>query len=155
MSSSTIPFALPSDLPPGLRPVKDYWDRLKRSENDMPFWDDVNLSSLHDRASLLMLIEVFSDPLRFRFNIVGDDISKCYGAPLAGKFAHSLEPKSPLNHFAAQCSVAVEARAPTYHRHGPTTVEGRGRPGYSRLILPLWGEGQVRKLFGGISFEEA
>jgi hypothetical protein len=35
---------------------------MRRGDNDIPFWDDVNLSLLGDDAAV---IDVFENPLRF------------------------------------------------------------------------------------------
>ena len=152
MSEPAMPFSLPSRMPADLQRVLHYWEELKRGENSMPFWDDVNFLALPSDSDRMMLIEVFDDPQRFRFDIVGNRITECYGSHLASRFAHELQPKSPFNFFAAQAAVTVEAQAPTFYQRPPQPGAGAADAGYSRLLLPLWGEGAVRKLLGGISF---
>lgn len=120
----------------------------------MPFWDDVSLSSLPDLSGELMLVDVFDGPQRFRFSTVGNTISKRHGTPLAGTFSDELEPKSPLHFFNAQASMTVEARTSTFYRHESGSHAGSADPGYSRLILPLWGNGRVGMLLGGFSLGE-
>ena len=44
MIQSAMPFPLPAKLPAGLAPVRNYWQDLKRRENSVPFWDDVEFS---------------------------------------------------------------------------------------------------------------
>ena len=117
----------------------------------MPFWDDVNLSG-GELAGAMMLIEVFRGPFRLRCNIVGDRIAQSYGGHLTSRFLDEVERKSPLEYLTAQALVTVEAMAPTYYRHEIEPESGAPRSAYSRIVLPLWGEGEVRKLLAGVSF---
>jgi len=139
MTKPLHPFVLPASLSPELRRVRDYWDSLKRGENEVPFWDDVKLSALPGFESNLMLVDVFEKPQRFRLNIVGNKIRDWYGADIVGKFVDELEAKGPLVYFMAQASTTVEATQPTYYHDG-----------IARLLLPLWGGGYVSMLFGTI-----
>jgi len=110
----------------------------------MPFWDDVTLSSLPDLVDDLMLIDVFSQPERFRFNTVGANIAKRKGDPVIGKFADDIPLQRPFRFLRAQCSATVEARAPTYYRDAD---------GSARLLLPMWGEGRVGMLLGAFDWQ--
>lgn len=134
------PFAPPANLTPDLAQVRTYWDELKRGENKVPFADDVNLSKLPGLQGRLLLVDVFDKPVRFRFNIVGADVTAAYGGDLAGKFADEIDLKGPLAYFLAQASATVEARAPTFYQDGT-----------ARLLLPLWGNGYVSALLGAVA----
>lgn len=134
------PFPLPQALDGGLSGVFAYWRDLKRGQADIPFTDDVKLSALSDPAGA-MLVDVLANTARFRFAIVGDAIRAAFGSDLAGLFVEDLRPHAPLDFFLSQCSATMEARAPTYHRGGS----------YARLLLPLWGEGRINALLGGVS----
>jgi hypothetical protein len=149
MTGSTPPFALPADLPLDLGRVRDYWAGLKRGENSMPFWDDVNLSALPDLSSRLMLIETIADPPRFRLSSIGEQIRNRYGADLSGKFVDEIDPKAPLEFPSAQASATLEAKVPTFFASGAGAGSGR-QPGYGRLLLPLWGDGTVKMMLGAI-----
>jgi len=131
------PFPLPASLGSDLARVFNYWRGLKRGGNDMPFWDDVKLSALPDLADTLVLVDVFAAPERFRLNTVG----KKFGDPsLHGKFIDETEFAGGLAFLRAQASATVEARAPTYYRGG----------GFARLLLPMWGDGRIGMLLGGL-----
>jgi hypothetical protein len=140
MTKMPHPFALPASLSSDLGRVQDYWDKLKRAENQVPFWDDVNLSALPGLEGRLMLIDVFKPPQRFRLNTVGKEIRDWYGADVVGKFADEIDAKGPLAYFTAQASATVEATAPTYYHDG-----------FVRLLLPLWGDGYVSMLLGTVA----
>lgn len=139
MTKPTQPFALPARLSADLGQVRKYWDGLKRRQNDVPFWDDVNLSALPALKDRIMLVDVFEKPQRFRLNSVGGKIRDWYGADTGGKFVDEIEAKGPFAYLVSQASATVEAAKPTYY-HG----------GFVRLLLPMWGAGNVSMLLGAV-----
>jgi hypothetical protein len=133
-------FTVPANIERNVARVVSYWEGLRRGDNKVPFGDDVNLSALADLADDAMLLDAFDNPLRFRVAIVGKHIEAKYGRPFIGKFLDEMEPRTPFEELDAQCHVAVAGAAPTYFRSN----DAGG--GYSRLVLPLWGEGRVSML---------
>ena len=121
----------------------------------MPFWDDVNISALPDFSDRLMLIEASDRPVRFRcgFGVVGEEIKRQYGGDLASKFLDEIEVRHPLQFLISQSSATVESRVPTYYRHawakgGSSRVDQE----YSRLVLPMWGDGHIGMLLGAFAW---
>jgi hypothetical protein len=149
MNQIPQPFTLPAKLPSELPRVLIYWESLKRGEASMPFWDDVNLTSLPDLSDRLMLVDVFENPQRFRFNSVGERIRRRYGADLAGKFVDQISPTVPFEFLTAQASATIEAKAPTFFGGAAGSASGRHH-GYARLLLPMWGEGRIGMMLGAI-----
>jgi len=99
------------------------------------------------------VIDVFAMPERFRFAIVGDEVSSTTGQMLAGRFADEVEPHYVLDYFRAQASATVESRAPSFYRQEAVKPsEGRG---YSRLLLPMWRDGHVNMLLGAVQWSTA
>jgi hypothetical protein len=146
MKSFPAPYSLPQHLEPDLARVLAYWEGLKRGEANMPFWDDMNPSALADLSDRLMLIDVFNNPVRFRLALVGDEIKAQHGGELIGKFLDELKVREPLSYLNSQSSATVESRMPTYYRSPEA-----GRRGYSRLLLPMWGNGHIGMLLGAVS----
>jgi hypothetical protein len=151
MTRSNRPFALPAHLPPALSRVRDYWESLKRHENNMPFWDDVNLSALPELSDRLMLVDAFEDPQRFRLNSLGRKIQDQYGVNVTGKFVDKIDVATPFEFFVAPASATIEARAPTFFHHAPETGSGQQQHGYARLLLPMWGNGRIEMMLGAIA----
>ena len=147
MNASNGPYAVPQSLEHDLARVHTFWDGLKRHEAKMPFWDDVKMSALPDLADRLMMVEATDKPVRFRiaFGVVGADVKQHYGHDLSGKFLDEIDAAAPLQFLVSQCSATVESRAPTYYRND-------GAEGYSRLVLPLWGDGRVGMLLVAYAF---
>ena len=136
MKASNGPYALPHTLERDLARVHEFWEGLKRHEADMPFWDDVKISALPDLAGRLMMVA---------FGLVGADIKQSYGHDLSGKFLDEIDAAAPLQFLQSQCSATVESRAPTYYRNDDAG-------GYSRLVLPLWGDGRIGMLLVACAF---
>jgi hypothetical protein len=147
VKASNGPCAVPHGLERDLARVHTFWDDLKRHEAEMPFWDDVKISALPDLAGRLMMIEATDKPVRFRiaFGLVGADIKQHYGHDLSGKFLDEIDAAAPLQFLVSQCCATVESRAPTYYRND-------GAEGYSRLVLPLWGDGRIGMLLVAYAF---
>lgn len=141
------PFALPEKLDRDLDRVRSYWEGLRRGGNEMPFWDDLKPSVIEDQVESLFLIDVFDLPERFRFNFLSDDLKKRAGRDLKHAFVDMVGLTHPFDYLRAQCSATVEARAPTYYRH----MVSSGQPAYSRLLLPMWGDGRISMLLGALA----
>lgn len=140
-STTEHPFALPKELSPDLCRVLDYWRGLLRGEAQMPFADDLTLTDLPDLAPKLFLIDVFDQPERFRVALAGEDLE---ARDLPGRFLDEVTPAGAIQFLRAQCAATVEAAEPTFFH-----AELEMRP-YSRLVLPLWGEGRISTLLGAV-----
>jgi hypothetical protein len=134
------PFTLPDRLDPKLQTVVSFWERLKRAENGMPFTDDLDLSALCNLSGKPFLLSAFALPERFRFEFVGDGLQ---GG--AGRFIDETPPDIHFNYLRAQSSATVEAGEPTFLR----LTQDAGHK-FSRVLLPMWGNGQVNMLVGAI-----
>ena len=129
---------------PGHSPVRSFNSR------EMPFWDDLDLTTLHDFGGRLLLVGVFNKPGRFRLDIVGEDLTAAAGEQVAGLFTDEIRPSPPFDYLGAQISAAVEAAAPTYLES--VLADGRA---YRRLRLPLWGDGRLSMVLGVIDWSRA
>jgi hypothetical protein len=152
MMSEGGTYLLPDRLEPDLDLVRAYWNGLKRGNNDIPFWDDVKFSMQKRLARDILLIEAFENPLRFRFDLVGDDITQRHGTAITGKFSDEIDLDAPMDELTSQCRATVERREPTYFRYAPTgESQAEVSAGYSRLMLPLWGNGRIEMLLGAVA----
>jgi hypothetical protein len=144
------PFPLPRKLPKKFANVLRYWKALIRAENPIPFSDDVKLSQLSGLSGNLLLIDVFAKPQRFRFNYLGEHLIRQLNSSITGKFADEFELHSPLDFFISQSSATVEARTPTWYSCSSIRSNKSRAVGYSRIMLPTWGDGRVELLLGAI-----
>ncbi|MFI5011252.1 MAG: hypothetical protein ACHQAY_02785 [Hyphomicrobiales bacterium] len=150
------PFRLPGKIEKDLRLVRKHWASLRRAGNEMPFWDDVKLAALPELAGTMLLIDAFEKPERFRFSIIGRALTERYGKDPTSQFTNEVEPRSPFDYITSQCSATAESRAATYYQHDESGDRGSVKPqSYARILLPLWGEGSVRMLFGAVAWTSA
>jgi hypothetical protein len=140
------PYALPTHLSPDLARVRDYWKGLLRGGAAMPFWDDAKLTDLPELSERLFLVDVFEQPERFRLNTIGGALK---GEALAGTFLDHADLNWPLEYLRSQASATVECAAPTGYRR---EASGDARA-YTRLLLPMWGEGRIGMLLGAVAFD--
>jgi hypothetical protein len=139
-----LAYSVPATVEADLERVRAHWTKLKRGGNEIPFWDDVKLAALPDGGSNAFLIDVFENPRRFRFGLLGSNIATRYSDPISGRFCDEVSPRGPFDQLDAQCAATVAQRAQTYYRHS-------GSPPYGRLVLPLWGNGRMDMLLAAVS----
>jgi len=84
--------------------------------------------------------------------MIGRGLIERYNKDLANEFTNEIEPHDPFDYINSQCSVTAENRTPTYYRHAGIAGRGNVKPRYARILLPLWGEGSVRMLFGAVAW---
>jgi hypothetical protein len=156
MTGDVHSYSLPDQLEPDLSRVQGYWSGLKRGANDVPFWDDVKFSLRSRLGRESMLIDVFENPRRFRFDLMGADLTGWYGEAIGSKFLDEIDLHAPFDGLALQCKATVEGCAPTYYRQTTARRADAERPGgYARLLLPLWGNGRIEMLLGALVPDEA
>ena len=148
MVAAIQPFRLPKKLPPMLTRVQRAWKDLVRSENEMPFSDDIDPTAFSKVSAHLVMIDVFDGPQRFRFNRIGEKIMRKLGANIDGKFVDEVEIQSPFDYLVAQASATVEGRVPTFYTSSSSRQNRAG--GYKRILLPAWGNGRIELLLGAI-----
>jgi osmotically-inducible protein OsmY len=152
MTGGARSYSLPVELEPDLGRIRAYWNGLKRGANDVPFWDDVKLSLRSRLGRESVLIDVFENPLRFRFDLTGADVANRYGGTIGNSFLDEIDLHAPFNELTLQCRATVESCAPTYYCQ---TASGNGDSGYARLLLPLWGNGRIEMLLGAVVLDPA
>jgi hypothetical protein len=136
------PFHLPDRLDLNLQGIISLWRRLKRVENGMPFTDDLDLSALSSLPVKPFLLSVSATPERFRFEFLSEGLRT---AAVTGSFIDEMSPDNCFCYLRAQGSATIEAAEPTFLRLAD--VSGQA---FSRLLLPMWGNGQINMLLGAI-----
>lgn len=140
MADCVAPFAL-SDLEPELEALRRRWTALIRRHNDMPFWEDFSPAAEARLAGRLLILDVFDEPNRFRYDrLLGDDLAKRYGENVRDKFVDETPRRAPFDFLESQAEATVEGAGPTYYRGGD----------YSRILLPMWGDGRISMLLGAV-----
>jgi len=107
----------------------------------MPFSDDLGSSDLRMLPGKTFVLRAFAMPERFRFEFLSDGSQ---GA-IEGKFVDETSPSPIFSYLQAQGSATIEATEPTLLRL--TELSERS---FSRLLLPMWGNGQINMLLGAV-----
>jgi hypothetical protein len=147
------PYAMPDVLEAELGEILAYWEGLKRHDNNIPFWDDVQLTALREYSDMLMMIDVFEKPERFRFGVIGRAIIERYGREIESHFVDEVARKAPFEYLLSQASATLQAGKPTFYHHVAMNAHAPDpSKSYLRLLLPLWGEGHIAMLMGAVVF---
>jgi hypothetical protein len=142
MTMAATPFPL-SDVEPELEALRQYWSSLIRGNNAVPFGDDFAPSAVPQLSGRLIVLDVFDKPNRFRYSsLLGKDLERRYGEDVRDLFVHEAAPRTPFDYLEAQAQATVEGAKPTYYRAGD----------YSRILLPMWGDGRISMLVGAIAW---
>lgn len=136
------PFPIPGSPDPDLQLIVALWKRLRRGENDMPFGDDLKFPDLSSLSARSFVLSVFVSPERFRFEFLHRDLQ---GVAMAGQFIDEILPGPDFSFLRAQSSATLEAAEPTFLQ----LSEDSGRR-LRRLLLPMWGSGQINMLLGAV-----
>jgi hypothetical protein len=141
------------DIDADLRFVLDYWF-AKRGDRLAPTRADIDPVDIAPVLPRVMLVDVGTDPVDFRFRLAGTGLFKIHGAELTNKRALDLEPPAfgALIHR-LYCD-ALERRAPIAHR---LLIECETRrSAYQRIILPLSEDGAtINRLLTVESYADA
>jgi hypothetical protein len=137
--TQAAPFAVDGPLAPPLARLLTYWEGLRRGQAEIPFWDDLSEVKIEASGAETFILDVFSRPERFRVNDL--EIAAADRERLLGLFLDDVDLPEVFALLRAQASATAELMRPTLHRVG----------GLQRLLLPAWGEGEVRMLVGGLA----
>jgi hypothetical protein len=139
--TQAAPFAVDGPLAPPLARLLAYWEGLKRGQAEVPFWDDLSEIKIEASGAETFILDVFSRPERFRFNDLEVAPPAVQSDLLLGLFLDDVDLPEVFTLLRAQASATVELMRPTLYAAG----------GGQRLLLPAWGEGEVRMLVGGLA----
>ncbi len=134
------PFPLPDRLDEKLQPVVSLWESLRRGENGMPFSDDLGVPALSNLPGNPFLLRVLASPERYRFEFLSEGLER---EAALERFVDEMAPSVSFSYLRAQSSATTEAAEPTlFHLTDSSGYR------FSRVLLPLWGNGQVNILLG-------
>lgn len=122
----------------------------KRRDGRLPAEADFNPSELTAWLEWLMLLDVMTDPIDFRYRRAGQMIVATTGIDMIGRKLSEMDvPPEVLRRFMAEHAAVVDTAKPRYDLHRLINPK-RGEPvAYERLLLPLSEDGkQVTALLG-------
>jgi len=142
----------PTGLSATLRPLFRYWVAA-RGEKHMPARADIDPVEMPIRLlPNLVLVDVVSEPLRFRYRVMGTTVARMLGEDWTGQFLHQIA--DVHESVRQQYQATAENRKPTvkmseYDRYDPSLMQHKLLR-YERLLMPLSENGDnVTMLLGG------
>jgi hypothetical protein len=131
--------------------VRDYWDR-KRGARFAPRRADVHPADLIEALPRVMLADVLSDPLDFRYRLSGTAINEILSGEQTGKSPRDFSPPAfgamIFEHYREACL----RRRPLFHIVILETRE-RART-YARMLLPFSEDGNAVTMLMSVHSKE-
>ena len=135
-----------------LRPLFAYWVAACGGK-PIPARADVDPVDMpRELLPNIVLVDVSTDPLRFRYRVMGSKVARMLGEDWTGRYVDEI----PYIHASVHEQYAATASSGkpsinfnSYELYDPTTLQ-RKAVSFERLILPLSGNGvEVSMLLGG------
>jgi hypothetical protein len=133
---------------PLLLQLHAYWD-AKRASRPYPSRNDVDPLELKFILGSLILLDIETEPLRYRYRLFGSEIARRQGLDMTGKYSD----QHPWAEFAARTrevygQVVADGQPRLIRRQG---VIGDQYVDHQTLVLPL-GQSRVEMLLAGVIF---
>lgn len=144
-------------IEPEHQPLKDiyaYWLK-KKGDRFAPSRADIDPTEIPLLLPYVGLVDVFRNPLRFRYRLTGTQISSAYGKELTGRYLDEIDLDGHQREIIDEYRTVAESGQPLCAIWDYQRNDGRHLH-YERLALPLSSDGKtVDMLFGGGFFEKA
>ncbi|HXE16775.1 MAG TPA: PAS domain-containing protein [Stellaceae bacterium] len=126
---------------PPLTDAFEAWRRLRR-DTPCPRRSDFDPLLFRGVLGMLSLLEVFRDPMRFRYRIHGTETARWLGYDLTGKFIDEGANKVWIEMAQDHLSQVANTGRPALERHFNTIV-GHRNLNVEALVLPLATDGHA------------
>lgn len=137
-----------------LKLLLDYW-RRKKGDRVAPTRADIDPAEIKTLLPHLGMVDVQRAPLRFRYRLVGTEISQGYGLDLTGRYLDEMDLDDHQIDITENYTNAAESGEPSCATLEYSRKDGR-HIRYERLVLPLSSDGkQIDMLIGGCVFDRA
>jgi hypothetical protein len=137
-----------------LKQILAYWLE-KKGDRIAPTRADIDPAEIKALLPYVGLADVQRDPLRFRYRLIGTNVTDGYGRELTGQFLDEVDLNKHEREIVEEYKRVVECCEPICATWEYSRADGR-HIRYERLALPLSSDGKtVDMLFGGIVFDKA
>lgn len=137
-----------------LKQIFAYW-LAKKGDRIAPSRSDIDPSEIKKLLPYIGLADVERNPLRFRYRLIGTEITTAYGHELTGRYLDEADLNAHEREIIEEYQRVVERCEPACATWEYARDDGR-HIRYERLALPLSSDGRtVDMLFGGAVFDKA
>jgi hypothetical protein len=126
---------------PRLNGLYRYWLE-KRGERRMPPRRDMLPEQMREFLGYIVLVDVTPAPRRFRFRLVGTEVSNAYGRDMSGLYVDDITTAAYREMLLDHYGRAVDRAEPVLHRLRFVEWPGKVHE-LVRLTLPLSDDGQT------------
>ena len=120
--------------------IHAYW-LAKRGARRMPSRPDIDPTEIPKLLGNVMLVDVYHDPLRFRYRLVGQTIVDATGENRTGKCFDSVDFFAANPTVRAQYEAVVRTGEPVHSLEPFYRLDTRMEYAVERLLLPLSSDG--------------
>lgn len=123
--------------------------KAKRGARNFASWRDINPVEIPHILAHAILVDVFYDPLRFQYRLIGSAVVNWRGYDLTGTFIHDHPSPQYREAVLDACRKTIELRAATGGVHR-TFLDGMPRY-YEIIRVPLSDDDvTINKIFSGV-----
>lgn len=126
---------------PRLDGLYQYWLK-RRGERRLPPRRDMLPEEMREFLGYIVLVDVTEPPHRFRFRLVGTEISNAYGRDMTGLYVDDITTAAYREMLLDHYGRAVDTAEPALHRLRFVEWPGKAHE-LVRLTLPLSDDGQT------------
>lgn len=119
--------------------IRTMWETLRQGER-LPARRDVGMDQLAPWLGIVSLVEVHSDPRRFKWRLIGSEITRRMGRDATGRWFDELYEPGVLEGYERNYSLAVDAKVPMQFR-GDLEFVGKEFLQFKAIHLPLASNG--------------
>ena len=150
-SAMALSFDIASVASVKVRQLHAHWEQV-RGARLMPARADIDPSAIKPLLPYIVIAEVFHDPLRVRYRLVGTSVVEHSRFDFTGKWLHEVDFGEPQD-WMALYEVFVREKRPLFDR-SEIPFEGNRRPPqpYEFCMLPLSADGTT--VTGMLSLED-
>lgn len=128
------------DNPP-LQALHDLWNR-KRDSRPMPSRDDFDPLELKDDLGWIVLVDVEHEPVRFRYRLIGTNITHLVGRDATGAYLDELYPPSAERVATSSFREILQSKTPN-RILGTMHHAEKGFLEFEAVDLPLSADGET------------
>ncbi len=133
-------FILPNDCHWKVRAIHEYWLSI-RPPGRLPGRQHFDPLDIPKLLSSIWLFDVFRNPLKFRFRLIGTTLVDFMGRDVTGEWYHD-QARGPEGEIARRAiEQTVDSRAPTYRIGPPAMTHEKEFASLERVYFPLAEDG--------------
>jgi hypothetical protein len=125
---------------PELNEIHAYW-LAKRGQRRMPARQDIEPTEIPRLLRNVMLIDVFHDPVRFRYRLIGTNVADATGENRTGKCFDTMDFFAANPIVEEQYATAAATGEPVHSLEPFYRLDTGTRYDVERLLLPLSSDG--------------